>query len=88
MDGVLLRVFDYRVFHQFGTTSVLEDIERREAPLPDIQQIRMPSHVKRFTDPNLFSRFLPVILNKSRRINLSEPETEKAELVQPVGTAL
>ncbi|KAJ1733231.1 Tap42 interacting protein [Coemansia biformis] len=39
VDGVLFRIFDSRVYHQFGTDAVVREFSSREAPFDDVKRL-------------------------------------------------
>jgi hypothetical protein len=71
-----VRLFDSRFFHEFGSPVVLLDVEKREATLEELQG-RIPRQISKFTDPNAFSRFVPLKNSRSVRIELQSTSPQQ-----------
>ena len=64
VDRVLLRVFDTRIYHRFGTNEMIIERTERERPMKSKEK---PSS---FKDPNSFASSLPVTFKKTRVVHL------------------
>ena len=64
VDRVLLRVFDTRIYHRFGTNEMFIERTERERPMKSTEK---PSS---FKDPNLFASSLPVTFKQTRVVDL------------------
>lgn len=62
VDGVVFRLHDVRVYHEFGTDKVLREITGYEGSYEEVKQhLESPSDLAPLTDPNYVSRILPAL---------------------------
>lgn len=59
VDGVIFRLHETRVYHQFGTNFILREYQRKESTYKSISQMLPPDPAK-YNDPNFMSSLLNV----------------------------
>jgi hypothetical protein len=60
VDGVILRVYDTRIFHKFGQPHLLVDRVERAVKFADLTSLRLPQSISAYNDPNKFANRLPI----------------------------
>ena len=65
-DGMRIRVFDTRMYHVFGTTTVVFEITRREASYEELKQMGMSTEDRDYTNPDIFASKIPIVSSVNR----------------------
>lgn len=61
-----IRVFDTRMYHVFGTTTVVFEITRREASYEELKQMGMSTEDRDYTNPDIFASKIPIVSSVNR----------------------
>jgi len=75
VDGQLLRVYDTRIFHEFGTDHCIREQTRREDTFDALAKRGMPRTPSLYADP----------MQVARKLTLQATEREKISLAPSVG---
>ena len=81
VDGVLIRHYDTRYFHKFGTPHLLRDRRLAEAPLAPLRKPGNPEDAASFTAPApaLSSASVPDERQAAEKLALLPPKSESIE---------
>jgi len=75
VDSVLFRIKDTRVFHKFGTDSVIIEARHQEETYANmVKSGKLPQDPRKLIDSNLFSQLLPIKASLTRCITLRKKE--------------
>jgi type 2A phosphatase activator TIP41 len=75
VDDVTMRIYDTRIFHEYGSSHLLREYQTREATYQQLaQQGKMPSDLSQLTDSNFVWTILPITGSSTHKILLSVPQ--------------
>jgi type 2A phosphatase activator TIP41 len=76
VDGVLLRIYETRLFHEFGKSFVLREFHAREETFENLKKRGMPITSVSYKDPNVFGNKIALKFAQMEQINIGSDQTQ------------
>jgi len=83
VDGVLIRLRDTRVFHEFDTDYVLREYQAREESFDSLTKRGLPKSAAYYKDPDSISRKIRVVESTMEKLSLVKPPKSNPTTSKP-----